>query len=79
MIDHRSAPLIPRWAVVVVTFVLVGVMAYVAAEGDYVTVIVLSVVLFFILGADVGAMLRAWRGLPPDPSREPVDTEEAAP
>jgi hypothetical protein len=67
----RSAPLIPRWAITLVTFALLALMGVAVSRGDYLTLVILSLVLFFILGADVAAMVRAWRGVPDQPGREP--------
>lgn len=65
MTTTRSTPLVPRWAVVIATFVVLGFMGLAIVRGNSIALVVLSLLLFFILGADVAAIVRAWRGLPP--------------
>lgn len=55
-------PLAPRWAVTLVTLTLVGTIVYSSTREDYRSMIVEAVVLLFILGADIGAMIRGWHG-----------------
>ena len=73
----RAEPLIPRWGVLVATFVVLGGMIYAVALANWIALVVFSLVLLFILGADVNQMLRSWRGMP-DPPAEPA-TQETAP
>lgn len=65
--------MIPRPAVVLVTIVILGAIVYTSGKGDYKTTIVLCMVLLFILGADVGAMIRGWRGTPDPPVAPPSE------
>ena len=75
-----GGPLIPRPAVVLVTVVILGAIVYASGRGDYKTTIVLCMVLLFILGADVGAMICGWRGgsqFPSPPPTPPASSSEA--
>lgn len=56
------APLVPRFVITLITLVLVGIMGYAATQHDYRSMIVAALVVLFILGADIGAMVRGWRG-----------------
>ena len=60
----RAEPLIPRWGVMIATLVVLGIMCYAVVDGNWIALVVLSLVLLFVLGADTTAMLRAWRGMP---------------
>jgi hypothetical protein len=66
----RAEPLIPRWGVMVATTVVLAIMAYAVFVDNWIALVVLSLVLLFVLGADTTAMLRAWKGVP-DPPDEP--------
>lgn len=57
----------PRWVVVLVTLIVAGTMVYAVGRGDFRSLIILAVVLLFILGADLAAFLRIWRGAPAPP------------
>jgi hypothetical protein len=70
----RSEPLIPRWGVLVATFAVLGGMIYAVALANWIALVVFSLVLLFILGADVNQMIRSWRGMP-DPPSEPAARE----
>lgn len=75
----EPAPLIPRAAITLVTFVILGLAGLAVYRGDYKILIVLMSPLFFILGGDVGAWVRSWRGIPdqaptpPLPPANPLD------
>lgn len=71
----RAEPLIPRWGVLVATFVVLGGMIYAVALANWIALVVFSLVLLFILGADVNQMVRSWRGLPDPPADRPVTQE----
>lgn len=62
-----NPPLIPRWSIVVIAFADVGGMIYAAILENWIAVLIMSVVLLVILGADVGAIFRAYRGVPETP------------
>lgn len=61
-IQPAGGPLVPRVVVTIVTLVLTGAMVYSATQNDYKSMIVLALVVLFILGADLGAIIRGWRG-----------------
>ena len=52
----------PRWVVIVALVAVLGFMGYSATHEDYKSMIVSALVVLFILGADIGAILRNWRG-----------------
>lgn len=66
----RAEPMIPRWGVMVLSLGVLAGMLLSVDRNNWIGLVVLSLVLLFILGADVAAMLRAWRGAP-----DPPDTE----
>lgn len=55
-------PVPPRALVAVVTLAATGIMGYSAFRADYKSMIVAALVVLFTLGADLGAILRGWRG-----------------
>lgn len=57
-----SGPLVPRSVITIVTLALVCTIAYSATQRDYRSMIVVGLILLFILGADIGAIIRGWRG-----------------
>lgn len=57
-----AGPMVPRWLVTVAFVALLGAMFYSATRNDYKAMIVSAVVILFILGADIGSLLRSWRG-----------------
>lgn len=59
---QTTGPLVPRPLVTVAFVVLLGFMGYSATQHDYKSMIVTALVILFILGADIGALLRNWRG-----------------
>lgn len=65
------SPLIPRWAVVLVTFLLVGAVCFAIYQRDYKTAMVAILPVLFVLGADLGGLVRAWRGIPTPPTDPP--------
>ena len=67
------APL-PRPAVILAVVVLLGLLGYgVVTEGDYRVIIALALAVLIVLGADVGAVLRSWRGTEAAPGTSPPD------
>jgi hypothetical protein len=59
-------PRAPVWLVRLATLGSFGGLLYVtAARGDYKSGIVLAVVVLVLLGVDLGALLRAYRGTAP--------------
>lgn len=61
--EKVSGPALPpRSLVAVVTLVSTGIMGYAAYRSDYRSMIVAALVVLFTLGADLGAILRGWRG-----------------
>lgn len=70
----RAEPLIPRWGVMLVALAVLAGMLLAVWRNNWIALVVQSLVLLFILGADVAAMLRAWRGTP-----EVADTSEPGP
>jgi predicted RND superfamily exporter protein len=54
--------MVPRSVVSFALLVLLGFMGYSATKQDYKSMIVSALVILFILGADIGALLRNWRG-----------------
>jgi uncharacterized protein YqgC (DUF456 family) len=60
----RAEPLIPRWGVMFVALAILAGMLLAVYRDNWIALVVQSLVLMFILGADVAAMLRAWRGTP---------------
>lgn len=67
MVAIRSEPLIPRWGVMLLALGILAGMLLAVWRNNWIALVVQSLVLLFILGADVAAMLRAWRGTP-DPT-----------
>lgn len=70
----RAEPLVPRLVVMLLSFGVLAGMLLAVWRNNWIALVVLSLVLLFILGADVAAMLRAWRGTPdpqPTPDLEP--------
>ena len=67
----EPSPLIPRAAITIVTFVILGLAGLAVYRGDYKILIVLMSPLFFILGGDIGAWVRSWRGIPEPASTSP--------
>jgi hypothetical protein len=67
----RAEPLISRLGILMVTVCLCGIMAYAVVQDNWIALVVCSLVLLFILGADTSAILRAWRGLPDPPEDHP--------
>lgn len=57
-----AAPRAPRWLVTVATLAALGGLLLTTARGDYKSGIVLAVVVLVLLGVDLGALLRAYRG-----------------
>ena len=74
----RAEPLIPRWGVMVATLAVLAGMLLAAYQNNWIALVVFSMVLLFILGADVAAMMRAWRGTP-DPATDPATDGEPGP
>lgn len=62
-VDPPRTPF-PRPAVVLVSAAVTGGMIYLGSRDNYVGTICCALVLLSILGADVGALLKAWRGGP---------------
>jgi hypothetical protein len=60
----RAEPLIPRWGVMFLALGILAGMLLAVYRDNWIALVVQSLVLMFILGADVAAMLRAWRGTP---------------
>lgn len=54
--------MVPRSVIIIVTLACVGFMGYALHQRDYKSMIVLALVVLFILGADLGAIIRGWRG-----------------
>lgn len=66
----EPSPPLPRPAVILALVVLLGLLGYgVVTEGDYRVIIALALAVLIVLGADVGAVLRSWRGT--EPAAEP--------
>lgn len=66
-----TPPLIPRAAITIVALALLGLMGLAVYRGDYLVLLVLTAPLLFILGGDIGSLLRSWRGYPDTPAPEP--------
>lgn len=60
--EKIRGPLVPRSVITLVTLVIVGAIVYSATQHDYRSMIVEALVVLFILGADLGALMRGWRG-----------------
>lgn len=54
--------MVPRPVISVAFVALIGALFYTAHLEDYKSMIVVAVVILFILGADIGVLLRSWRG-----------------
>jgi uncharacterized protein YqgC (DUF456 family) len=70
----RAEPLIPRWGVMFLALGILAGMLLAVFRDNWIALVVQSLVLLFILGADVAAMLRAWRGV-----AEPTTDTEPGP
>lgn len=57
-----AGPMAPRWAITLALLVVLGYMGLSAFREDYKSMIVSALVVLSILGADIGALLRSWRG-----------------
>lgn len=64
--------MIPRWGVMLLSLGVLAGMLLSVERNNWIGLVVLSLVLLFILGADVAAMLRAWRGSPDPPDSGPT-------
>lgn len=64
MTQTRAEPMVPRAGIMLLSIGVLGGMLLAVWRNNWVALVILSLVLLFILGADVAAMLRAWRGVP---------------
>lgn len=71
----------PRYAVVMVALGALGGMIYLGSRGNDVGTICCAVILLSVIGADLGAIIRAYRGLPDPPptTPPPARTDSGAP
>lgn len=58
----KQDAILPRWAIVAATFVILGLLALAVYRSDYRIVAILLVPVMFVFGADLGAWIRSWRG-----------------
>lgn len=58
----QAGPMVPRAVVTIITLAVTGFMGFAAYQRDYKSMIVAALVVLFILGADLGSIIRGWRG-----------------
>ncbi len=65
-------PMVPTPIISIIALVDIGGMIYLGALQYWIGVAACVLVIVIILGGDVSAMFRAYRGIPPDPPDKEV-------